>query len=183
MICFIDMDGVIADFVVGACRAHNRPSPYGDPKSLGVFDIEKLWGMTPSEFWLPCDGERFWDDLPKTVEADGIMALALETFGLENVAVLTTPSMSPYCVPGKRRWIRRHFPELAKSMIFSSAKRFLGGPGRVLIDDRDRNIEEFSGYGGHGVMVPRPWNKMHGYCESVIDKIRETLSSVTGTPI
>ena len=175
MICFIDMDGVIANFVKGVCAAHKLPSPYHDPKSLGIFDIDKLWGMTPQKLWEPCEGETFWDNLEKTPEADSIVSLAVDTYGQDNVAILTAPSMSPYCVPGKRRWMKKHFPTLAKSMIFSSAKKFLAGPKRILIDDRNENIDAFRSYGGFGVMVPRPWNRMHDYNGSVIEFLKYKL--------
>ena len=53
MFCFLDMDGVIADFVGGICHAHNRPYPYDEPAALGVWDIEKLWSMSAAEFCSP----------------------------------------------------------------------------------------------------------------------------------
>ena len=46
MYCFLDMDGVLADFVDGVCQAHDRAFPYDDPSNYGHFDIEPLWGMS-----------------------------------------------------------------------------------------------------------------------------------------
>jgi 5'(3')-deoxyribonucleotidase len=161
VICLLDMDGVVADFVGGVCAAHNRPSPYDDHASRGIFDMDKLWNMSPSSFWKPCDGESFWDDLQKMPDADVIVDLAVNAFGENNIAVLTAPSMSQYCVPGKRRWMQKHYPFLAKNMIFTSAKRFLAGPDRVLIDDRNENVDSFIRAGGHGILLPRPWNRDH----------------------
>jgi 5'(3')-deoxyribonucleotidase len=175
MICLLDMDGVVADFVGGVCAAHNRPSPYDDPSSYGVFDMDKLWGMTSREFWKPCDGESFWDDLQKTPDADDIVSSVVNNFGLENIAILTAPSMSPYCVPGKRRWMKRHYPFLAKNMIFTSAKKFLAGPDRVLIDDRNENIESFRAAGGHGILLPRLWNRLYRMWDFSLDHVEVNL--------
>ncbi len=46
---FLDMDGVLADFVKGVCLAHKRESPYRPDNiaCLGQFDMDKLWGITP----------------------------------------------------------------------------------------------------------------------------------------
>lgn len=148
---FLDMDGVIADFLGGACKAHNRKSPYEQESSLGIWDTEKLWGITAEEFWKPIDAyDKFWDTLDKTPEADALVDMVTSLFGVKNVAVLTSPSMDPTCVPGKRRWMQRHYPQLAGRMIFASAnaKQFLAGRDSLLIDDKDTNVEEFRDSGG-----------------------------------
>jgi 5'(3')-deoxyribonucleotidase len=168
------MDGVIVDFVGGLLRAHDRPNPYDNPDNLGKFEIENLWGISPKAFWQPTDHFEFWNKLDKTPEADEIVELVEGYFGVENIAVLTSPSMHPECVPGKRRWIQRYYPELKNQMIFSSAKKFLAGPQRFLIDDRDKNLEDFARYGGISIRVPRPWNEAY-YCVDVVSSIRDFL--------
>lgn len=178
MICFIDMDGVIADFVAGICLAHGRTSPYAGGANLGVFDMEKIWGITPEEFWRPANSREFWEDLPKTPEADSIIALASARFAPEDIAILTSPSMDPGSIPGKRAWIERHYPQLKSSMILTSAKQFLAGEGRVLIDDRTENIDSFNAFGGEGVMVPRAWNRMHGLAGSVVEEVAAALDAL-----
>jgi 5'(3')-deoxyribonucleotidase len=160
--CFLDMDGVIADFVGGACLAHGIENPYKDPASAGIFETEKLLGMTEAEFWRPLGSLRFWAELNKTAEADAIVSLVTTMFSLDNVVVLTSPSQSPDCMAGKKIWLTMHYPKL-KNVIFAPAhtKRLLAGPDRVLIDDRDENIETFVAAGGRGLLIPRPWNRYH----------------------
>jgi 5'(3')-deoxyribonucleotidase len=176
MLAFLDMDGVLTDFVGAACRAHGKSNPYDDAAAQGVWAMETLWGMSGKEFWAPCNGEGFWDRLEKTPEADDIVKLITDTFGVENVALLTAPSMSGFCIPEKRLWIRRNYPQLEGGMIFTAAKKFLAGPDRLLIDDRDKNIEDFRLFGGKAVTVPRPWNRMH----ALSDKPLEVLYRVLG---
>lgn len=177
-LCFLDQDGVLADFVGGACRVHGKCNPFVLKKNLGQFELVKLWNMTEAEFWKPIDatGEFFWTELEPTAEAKDIVDLAVGVFGLENVAVLTAPSSDLGCVPGKRAWMKRWFPKLERKMIFANAsnKHFLAGPGRFLVDDRDSNIEDFTASGGTGILVPRPWNKDHD-TDAVIETVRGRL--------
>jgi len=158
-----DMDGVLADFVSGAAKAHHRESPYLYPKNYGTFDIEKLWDISAQEFWAPIDamGQDFWLGLEKTPEADELVALLTERVGVESIAILTAPSDDPGCVPGKRAWIRKHYPQFSKQIIYTSAKGFLAAPTKLLIDDRDRNIDEFRRDGGQAILLPRLWNRLY----------------------
>lgn len=153
----LDMDGVLADFVTGICWAHRRPDPYNDPANYGKFDMDKIWGMSPRGFWCVTEKSGFWLDLPEMPDAREIVRWSLENFGQDNVCVLTSPALSANCVPEKREWLKRHFPEL-KHVLFGSAKQFLAGPGRHLLDDRDANVEAFNEAGGTGVLLPRLWN-------------------------
>lgn len=154
---FCDMDGVLVDFVGGACKIHNR-SCYDQPSHFGEWNLEKIWGITTEEFWQPTNNYDFWFNLEKTPEADEIVELAIDSVGVKNVAILTSPSLDRSCVPAKRAWMERYYPQLAKTMIFSWGKGMIGGPQRILIDDRDRNINDWEAAGGFGVLVPRPWN-------------------------
>lgn len=159
MICFIDMDGVLVDFVSGVCEAHGRPDPYKSVDSIGIFDMEELWGITPDEFWKPTLKAGFWESLKKTPEADDLVSTCFRKFGANNCAILTSPSSDPSCVPGKCAWMREHFPILAKTMIFTSAKQFLAHKGSILIDDRDENVDKFEAAGGKAIRFPRIWNR------------------------
>lgn len=169
---FLDMDGVLVDFVGGACKAHNRPSPYTSRSALGIFEIETLWKITPDEFWKPCNTKEFWLELEKTPEADEIVQFVTKEFGVENTALLTTPSEDPQCVPAKKEWIRRYYPQFQEQMIFTKTKQFLAGDDRYLFDDRDKNIEGFIKAGGQGIIIPRLWNSRHSFHTSVMADVR-----------
>ena len=60
-------------------------------------------------------------------------------------------------------------------MIFTGAKKFIAGPGRWLIDDKDANVEAFRAAGGQAITVPRPWNSEHGKSHQVMETIRKEL--------
>jgi len=157
---YLDMDGVLADFNLAAHAAHGREDCYpGNPSAYGEWHIEKVWGYTPEEFWAPLQRTGFWESIRKTPEADMIVEACLTEVGPGNVAILTSPSLDAFSIPGKRTWISNHFPELTEQMIFTKAKGFVAGPNRILIDDCDRNIDEWSKERGWAIQVPRLWNR------------------------
>lgn len=57
---YLDMDGVLCDFVGAACKLHGR-----DPATVTHWNFFKDWGMTAEEFWRPIHeaGEDFWANL------------------------------------------------------------------------------------------------------------------------
>ncbi len=176
--CFLDMDGVISDFVFGFFMAHQCDSVYrGNPKSLGIFDIEKIMGITLEEFWAPIKrmGPNFWVNLPKTPEADEIVDVVCREFGPENVCILTNPSQGVGAEDGKREWIKKYYPQFSKRIIFGEAKEFLAGPDKLLIDDRDRNIDDFVRFGGEGILIPRLWNRRYQVSDLVINVLKTGL--------
>lgn len=160
---FLDQDGILADFNKGCYETHKRSNPYDNPESLGVFNIEKIWGVSPEEFWNPIDalGVSFWENLDKTPDADYIVQRATDMYGVDNIAVLTAPNQSGGCYIGKAKWIQKHYPQFNKKIIFANAgaKRFLAGPGRILVDDRNENVDDFNKSGGYGFLWPRKWNR------------------------
>lgn len=177
--CFLDMDGVIADFMGSLCRVHGKTNPYEDAKALGCWDTEQLWGISEKEFWAPIAGNslEFWQGIEKTKEADEIVELVSNAFGPANVVILTAPSSDHGSVPGKRDWIERHYPQFKKRMIFAtaSAKQFMASSTSVLVDDKDSNVAEFIRAGGHSVLVPRPWNMDHAREYKLMRVLREGL--------
>lgn len=171
----LDQDGVLADFVGAACRAHARSSPFEDPANRGAWDIAKLWGISEEDFWAPLQGENFWVNLEKTPEADMIVAAAQKMVGVANVCILTTPDQSAHCIPGKRAWMAKNFPYLAKQMIFTGVKRFLAAPNTLLIDDGEHNVDPFRGAGGNAILVPRMWNRSFALAKDARSMVQSDL--------
>lgn len=174
-LCFLDMDGVLADFVSAACDVHGRPNPYVDPKNYGIWEMDKIWGMTAKEFWAPMGREGYWLGMQKLKDADALVDVLSQYFGLDNICILSSPSLSPYCVPEKRQWLKQHFPMLANNVLFGSAKQFLAGPGRYLVDDYDKNIDKFVKFGGTGITYPQMWNRQHQLTEHGVTEVTLAL--------
>lgn len=162
MKCYLDMDGVLVNFVKGACKAHRRQDPYIDPENHGMYDMAHLWGMSNTQFWDPFT-EEWWESLEPTKEMETIVKRVVEKFGLKSVAVLSSPSSNEYAMPAKKRWLQKYVPDLAKRYSFSPAamKEFAASPNHVLIDDYDKNVAQFDLAGGNSILFPRPWNRRY----------------------
>lgn len=155
-VCFLDLDGVLVDFVGGAFRLHGRSVPaadvqWGFPEQLGFS------GVNDPAFWEPM-GFDFWAGLAWTPEGRDVLRSVEAAFG-DRVAVMTSPCDTPGAVEGKVAWVRRELPAYRRRFFVGPAKDMAAGPGKVLVDDHDANVDKFVAAGGAAVLVPRPWNR------------------------
>jgi len=175
----LDMDGVLVDFVGGACRLHGRANPYlSGYRDWLICESPEFNGMSMREFCAPM-GREFWASLDWTEDGREILACVEAAFGPENVCILSAPMLTDGCIDGKRDWINKHIPQYKTRYLFGNAKHFAAAPGRFLIDDRDDNIIEYRKClyemfpmpgtiqaneallkfcDAHAILVPRPWN-------------------------
>lgn len=161
-ICALDLDGVLVDFVGGACNAHSMRNPYTNGQHAGVFDIERAWGMTKEQFWHPLNSHKFWANLGWTINGKAILRMVEAVFGKDNVYLLSKPCESPESASGKLEWIQKNMPDYAKRYLLGPAKNFAAHSGAVLVDDNDENVADWAKRGGEAVLVPQPWNKRAG---------------------
>lgn len=166
---FIDMDGVVADFVGGACKLHGLDNVYYEPDfeyHKDAYDVNSFSnGMDPKEFWGAM-GYDFWANLDKTSEADELIEFLKKRFGVHNLCFLTSPILTKGCADGKREWVKKHYPDIPVLISCRAAggeppKWMAAGPVSVLIDDSDTNIDLWCEHGGVGHVWPRPWNKAY----------------------
>lgn len=151
------MDGILADFVAGVCEAHKKPDPYLEPQNKGNYNIELIWKMNCEQFFAPCD-EDFWANLAPMYDAEHIVQTCIDSVGVENVCLLSSPSKNKGCVEGKLRWIIKHFPQFKRRFLFGPKKDFCAAPNRILVDDYKYNIIQFINAGGRTHHHARPWN-------------------------
>jgi 5'(3')-deoxyribonucleotidase len=160
---YIDMDGVLVNFVGGLCREfgitedeliarHSKPVPW---------DLQTLFGRSFSEIEAKID-EGFWYRLEKYPWTDELVEFLTRYFP-DAVVVCTSagkPGTSFFhrAAMGKSLWVQKHFPELADSMVICYHKWHLGGPGKILLDDSEKNVLEFASQGGAGIVFPQWWN-------------------------
>lgn len=161
MRCLLDMDGVLVNFVKGACRAHRRMNPYADSANHGIWDMAQIWGISPAEFLEPFT-EEWWENLEPTAEMGHIVKRLEAKFGQKNICILSSPSGNEYSMPAKLRWIRKHLPAYKRQYLFGPCKEFCGDtPRHVLIDDYDKNVINFDQSMGRAILLPRLWNRRH----------------------
>lgn len=155
---FLDMDGVIVDLLGGMCKFHNLTNPYANPDNYGVYNIANAFGISEEECWGRCEKD-FWMNLEPTEEAKELIFFLELRFGRKNICILSAPTLNDGSEPGKKAWIKQHFPQFTNQCLFGKAKHFCANQNSILIDDSDRNIDEFNKAGGFGLLVPRLWNK------------------------
>lgn len=173
---FLDMDGVIADFVGGALRLTNSADPYVQEHNKGKFDVFSLLSppMTETQFWSKTNYD-FWRTLQKTKEADELVGLLTASFGGDAICVLTKPGPTFGCHDAKRDWLREHFPSLSDRLLCASAKHFCAHPSSILIDDNESNVRNFASAGGHAILFPRPWNSFHSQSFDPVAEMKKQL--------
>lgn len=162
---FIDLDGIVADFVRGLMARYKKPWPYDTVRGEKAWDISQLWGMTWEDLERGLD-RSFWSNLPKTAEADDVMSLASNLCGRQNLCFLSSPVRTLGCADGKRLWVEEHYPGVP--LLLSCAaqgaavpKHFLAHERAILIDDHSPNVDAFDLHGGEAFLFPRPWNRRH----------------------
>lgn len=164
----IDLDDVLNCFTMYALRRlvgpHINHMSYDQyPKECGwniTAAFNKLAGTayTPKVFWamLPKD---VWYNVPPGVDFRAILDWAKNYVGWENTFIVTSPTLCPHSASGKMQWIQRDLPPvLHRNFAITSQKHLLANANTLLLDDNEENVKRFNAHGGHGVLMPRPWN-------------------------
>jgi len=155
---YLDMDGVLCDFVGAALRVHRQLDAL-DHWPAGEWDIAKVLRVKSEEFWWRIDhhGERFWASLQPYPWAADLVRL-LESMSVP-ITIASSLSYDPYSAAGKLQWLSEHFPQFKRRYLLGSEKHLLAKPGAVLIDDNDQGVEDFRQAGGQAVLFPQAWNR------------------------
>jgi len=167
---FVDMDGVLCDFITAAFSAHGqRFNPKDYPR--GEFACEKILGITTNEFWRRVDfgGEAFWENLEPYPWA---LDLVKELQQIDRVIIATSPSRSPASYSGKRRWLQK-MGLCRLDAMFGAQKWLMSRPGRTLVDDGEHNTVAWEKEGGRAIVIPQPWN----HAEPVDDVVKHVWKS------
>lgn len=161
MICFLDIDGVLADFVQGVARLFGVS--YQSLLNQESWAIYKALGASEDEMWnrIEAAGPTFWEMLEPYPWLVDLVRAVEERFGFQNVYLLTSPGPSVHAPSGKVKWVRTHLPsELHTRVIISMHKTLIARNGYLLIDDNDANCDAWRNAGGLSILFPQPWNRM-----------------------
>ena len=144
---FLDVDGVLADFVGGVLRAFPLPhEPHNTP-----------WDFIPDDVWPRLDA-AFWAGLDVLPDARALVELCQQRGELYLLTALPRTNRTE-AVEGKLKWVGQHFPQLAnRTILCVGGKASWATADAVLIDDHDGNVDAFRAAGGNAILVPRSWN-------------------------
>lgn len=174
-IIFLDMDGVLCDFVGSALEVlfqsdvtSERPAVVMKAwreKYLGEWDICKVAGCDAEDMWraIHQQGASFWSYMLDTPLCLRLMSLSrvIEGSAAARVMVATSPSRHESSYAGKFKWLDSRRINAHSHAMLGSQKHLLAAPGRILVDDNDTNCERFRRHGGQAVLVPQVWNSLH----------------------
>ena len=158
---FLDMDGVLADFVGATAGLFGR-----DPETLynghlrGSYDLAQALGVTTDKMWRAIDGagEKFWAELEPYPWAHTLLAHCRRT---ARTVILSAPSQHPSSTSGKLRWLQSQFGLRFRDYLLGPRKDACAHHGALLIDGCADNCYRFLAAGGQAILFPRRWNALH----------------------
>lgn len=139
--CFLDMDGVFADFELGF-------------KNLTGFDIhskpkKEIWKIINTQ--LP----HIFSTLPVIPMAKNFL-LNLKTNGITPIFLTACPhSFFIQAAHDKRKWLREKLDTLDLMIPCTEGHNkagYIENEGDILIDDKMKNIEYWNKHGGIGIL-------------------------------
>ena len=152
---YLDMDGVLVDFVTGALQVHGA----GPEKMIpGVYDMCQWLNLSLEDFRRPLGGQSFWQHLPWMSDGMAVLQLVLDHVPEKMLWLVSDPLPSPGCYAGKYLWLRSNLAGLSDRLVLAQDKSFLARPGALLIDDHTEAVDSWRERGGEAILVPRPWN-------------------------
>lgn len=165
---FLDIDGVLNLMPYQALQAALKSlvREYPLPGNYSLYTAYRSlakWPIYYTEdlFW-DSFGHEFWSTLPKSPDCDLIIDMCVQLVGQSDVFLLTKATKNSSCAAGKIDWIYKNMPHwLHRQFAITTDKEICSAHDALLIDDCDKNIEEF---GGQTLLVPRPWNSKHDLC-------------------
>lgn len=170
----LDMDGVLCDWSGAVWRLFDQAG-----KQAADWRLENYLGVTEQQMWeaVDAEGPYFWANLQEHPWYLDLMNLVSEY----PWTLATSPSKDPQCALGKRLWMQEHYGHNFTSYMMGGQKWLMAGPGKVLIDDSDKNCDAFEKHGGQAIVFPQPWNSRRNVARAGlhIDYVRDRLKQIT----
>lgn len=141
---FLDMDGVIVDFMEAVYKLYNLKD-FREWEKLGPEKYSKINKM----------GEKWWSQMNWTRDGKKLWNYLKN----EDVTILSaTPRDSisrPISLEGKKNWLSKNIGSSYSSkalLVIAVEKQNYASPNHILIDDSDRNIRQWKSKGGIGIL-------------------------------
>ena len=134
---YCDMDGVLVDFDRGYQELTGMTTQQADTIGGDTFwepliQAGAKWWITLN--WMP-DGKQLWNYIKKYTPI-----------------LLSAPSKQESSRLGKRVWVKRELPDVKLILRPASQKQQYASPTSILIDDREKNIDQWEAAGGIGIL-------------------------------
>jgi hypothetical protein len=160
---FSDMDGVLTDFDSHA-KAHGKFDAKGQPK------------------WEELDFQ-WWRSMPAYDGAKEFFG-ALRARG--RTRFLSAPILNPGCFEGKAEWVkefrRTRFALLDLVIARAEDKNLLARPHHILVDDRQKNIDQWVAAGGIGILHTGDYADTLKRLDAAMDDYRRNHAATPPAP-
>jgi hypothetical protein len=134
---YCDMDSVLVDFDRGYQELTGMTTQQADANGVEAF-WEPLT-KAGAKFWITLnwmsDGKQLWDYIKKY-----------------NPILLSAPSREESSKLGKRVWVKRELPGTKLILRYAPQKQEYASSTSILIDDREKNIDQWEAAGGIGIL-------------------------------
>ena len=166
MYLYIDMDDVLVHLNVKIAESLGMSTDEMYSKwKRGAYDASAAFGVSSEEIWSIAFREKdFWGDLPAYSWAKDLWNTCnnLGPSYILTAPIYSVPELVPICLSGKIKWLHR-FTDNPKfeNYVITRHKSHCAKWNHILIDDREKNINEFEAAGGVGVLFPAIGNKLH----------------------
>ena len=178
LIVFCDMDGVLCDFTKAfqdASKGWVIKDKQGNvidtaDGSLTFEQFKEKYSNSQSWKIVMKKGLDFWENMEWMSDGKELWSFVNSTFG--SAEILSAPSSDPNSAKGKLIWCKRELnPQPIKvNLVPAKDKHIFAKPNHILIDDKDKNIEQWIEKGGIGIL--------HTDTTSSIKKIEDVLNSI-----
>lgn len=167
---FIDMDGVVADFLIGASTYLNSPAEDTDQADRDGQWPESSWGCLR-------DAPNFFRHLPKMAKADAMMSLAARFrdelgWNLRMLTAIPHKNDMPDVFQDKFDWMHEYYPGVRVNFgPYSADKWQQCHPADILVDDRMENCEQWRSAGGIAVRVTSDYDLALSELETILNQL------------
>ena len=181
---YLDMDGVLCDWLGGVCKLYGRDRDEFALASREGVDFREWLGVTNDALWAKVHeaGVDFWANLDTYPWAYDLWVLCNKT---AKTKICSTPGRwptTPDSLAGKQLWLQRELGCPGKTFRdtnFSFSKEdFAILPGIVLIDDRKAVIEPFVAKGGMAIQCPNDFEERWREVPNALSVVKAELSSL-----
>jgi hypothetical protein len=163
---FMDLDGVLADLESYVVQL------FGPPAKPAAWHYSERYSQIPeSEIWNKIN----WAAIEPTREFPDLLTLMAEY----DSYLITSPTAirQPECAFGKTVFVEKYLRQYQRRLLIvpSKCKRLLAASNHILVDDSDRNINEWRQDGGIGILCPQSYNLASDYADQKVEYIRSYL--------
>jgi len=152
---YLDMDGVIADFDKRFTElAGMGPREYEDS-----FGTEKFWDFIDNKH-----GVKFWTGIEWMPEGQKLYNFVKQF----DHKLLSAPSRNDASKIGKRMWAKKNTPGTQLILAAAVNKQNYADKSNILIDDREKNIQQWKDAGGIGILFKST--------DQVIDELKKIMN-------